>query len=110
MYIWRVVGHDTSEGVLCSGIGEDLAAVMRLSERYLAELGGFAGYVVEVAARMSVIDLDVVQVATGREWLALRDSHGGFHWAERHCPADPAGPGGAERGRSAPVRQRDTPR
>src|SRR5580704_13493449 len=27
MYLWEMVGHDTSEGSLCSGLGDDLAAI-----------------------------------------------------------------------------------
>ena len=67
MYMWDLLGHDTSEGPLCSGAGNELAAVMRLTEPLLVERLGFIVHVVEVVSRMSVFHLDAVHVPTGRE-------------------------------------------
>src|SRR5579859_5277300 len=54
MYLWDLVGHDTSEGSLCSGLGDDLAAVIRAAEPLLVKRVGFAVRIVEVVGRMSV--------------------------------------------------------
>jgi hypothetical protein len=89
MYLWQLVGHDSSEGTLCSGIGEDLALIMRLIEGDLTNARGFVGHIVQVVPRMSVFHLDVIHVATGREWLSLRDKDGWIYWEERYHPADP---------------------
>ena len=35
MYMWSLVGHDTSEGPVSDGIGSDLAAIMRVLEPLL---------------------------------------------------------------------------
>jgi len=89
MYLWDLVGHDTSEGSLCSGLGNDLAAIMRNGEPLLIKRIGFALRIVEVVPRMSVFHLGAVHVPTGREWLGRRDVHGGVYW-EAHCrPVDP---------------------
>ena len=89
MYLWDLVGHDTSEGSLCSGLGDDLAAITRIVEPLLVQRLGFAVRVVEVVPRMSVVHLDAVHVPTGREWIGRRDIHGGAHWETRYRPADP---------------------
>ena len=89
MYLWDLVGHDTSEGSLCSGLGDDLAAIARIVEPLLVQRVGFVVRVVEVVPRMSVFHLDAVHVPTGREWLGRRDIHGGAHWEARYRPADP---------------------
>jgi hypothetical protein len=91
MYMWQLVGHDTSEGALCSGIGDELAPIMRLIEEYLMKRTGFVGHVVEVVPRMSVFHLDAIHVATGREWLSFRDRNGGVYWEARYRPADDDG-------------------
>jgi hypothetical protein len=89
MYMWQLVGHSTSEGALCSGIGDDLAPIMRLIEDDLMKAKGFVGHIIEVVPRMSVFYLDAIHVATGREWRSFRDSGGGIYWEARYCPADP---------------------
>ena len=72
-----VVSNNTSEGSLCSGLGDDLAAIMRIVEPLLVKRVGFAVRIVEVVPRMSVLHLGAVHVPTGREWLGRRDVHGG---------------------------------
>jgi hypothetical protein len=88
MYLWDLVGHDTSEGSLRSGLGDDLAAIMRIVEPLLVKRVGFAVRVVEVVSRMSVFHLDAVHVPTGREWLGRRDIYGGVYWEARYRPVD----------------------
>jgi hypothetical protein len=89
MYLWDLVGHDTSEGSLCSGLGDDLAAIMRIVEPLLVKRVGFAARIVEVVPRVSVLHLGAVHVPTGREWLGRRDVHGGVYWEARYRPVDP---------------------
>lgn len=74
---------------MSSGIGSDLAAIMRIAEPLLVQRVGFAVRVIEVVPRMSVFHLGAVHVPTGREWLGRRDVHGGVSWQERCRPADP---------------------
>jgi hypothetical protein len=89
MYLWDLVGHDTSEGSLRSGLGDDLAAIMRIAEPLLVTRVGFAVRIVEVVPRMSVFHLDAIHVPTGREWLGRRDVHGGAYWDMKCRPVDP---------------------
>jgi hypothetical protein len=89
MYQWKLLGHDTSEGSLCSGMGGDLAQVMRATEALLTKPVGFVAQIVEVVPRMSVFNLSSVDVPTGHEWLGRRDIRGGVHWEARYRPADP---------------------
>jgi hypothetical protein len=89
MYLWDLVGHDTSEGSLCSGLGDDLAALMRIVEPLLVKRVGFAVRVVEAVPRLSVFHLGAVHVPTGREWLGRRDIHGGVYWEACCRPVDP---------------------
>ena len=89
MYLWDLVGHDTSEGSLSSGLGDDLAEVRRIAEPLLVKRVGFAVRIIEVVPRMSVFHLGEVHVPTGREWLGRRDIYGGAHWEARYRPADP---------------------
>ena len=89
MYLWDLVGHDTSEGPLCSGLGDDLAAITRAVEPLLVQRAGFAARIVEVVPRMSVFHLGAVHVPTGREWLGRRDIHGGAYWEAFCRSADP---------------------
>ncbi len=98
MYLWDLVGHDTSEGSLCSGLGDDLAAIMRIAEPLLVERVGFAVRIVEVVPRMSVFHLGEVHVPTGREWLGRRDIHGGAYWEAFCRSADPGVVYSLERG------------
>ena len=98
MYLWDLVGHDTSEGSLCSGLGDDLAAIARIVEPLLVQRVGFVVRVVEVVPRMSVFHLDAVHVPTGREWLGRRDIHGGAHWEAFCRSADPGVVYSLERG------------
>src|SRR3984885_13113861 len=42
MYLWKLVGHDTSQESAFSGIGRDLAPVMRAADLLLKEELGFA--------------------------------------------------------------------
>ena len=88
MYLWDMVGHDTSEGSLCSGLGDDLAAIMRVAEPLLVKRVGFAVRIVEVVPRMSVLHLEAVHVPTGREWLGRRDIHGEAYWEMRYRSVD----------------------
>jgi hypothetical protein len=88
VYLWDLVGHDTSEGSLRSGLGDDLAAIMRAVEPLLVKRAGFAARVVEVVPRLSVSHLGAVYVPTGREWLGRRDIHGGVCWETRRRPVD----------------------
>lgn len=92
MYLWDLLGQDTSAGPLCSGLGDDLAAITRAVEPLLADRAGSAARIVEVVPHLSVLHLDAVHVPTGREWLGRRDVHGGARWEARHRPAGP-GPG-----------------
>jgi hypothetical protein len=80
MYTWQVVGHDPAEGPLCTGIGGELAPIMRLIEDYLARDAGFVGYIAEAVQRLSVGQLEPVHVPTGREWVGRRDRSGGCLW------------------------------
>ena len=89
MYLWDLVGHDTSEGSLRSGLADDLAAIMRSVEPLLVRRVGFTVRIVEVVSRMSVFHLDAVHVPTGREWLGRRDIYGGVFWETRYRPVDP---------------------
>ncbi|HEX3514514.1 MAG TPA: hypothetical protein VHT26_11000 [Trebonia sp.] len=89
MYMWDLLGHDISEGPRCSGVGNDLAAIMRTTEPLLVRRVGFIVRVVEVVSRMSVSHLDVIHVPTGRDWLGRRDIHGGVRWEARYRPVDP---------------------
>jgi len=72
-----------------SGLGDDLAAIMRIVEPLLVKRVGFAARIVEVVSRMSVFHLDAVHVPTGREWLGRRDIYGGVFWEARYRPVDP---------------------
>jgi hypothetical protein len=98
MYLWDLVGHDTSEGSLCSGLGDDLAEITRIAEPLLVERVGFAVRIVEVVPRMSVFHLGEVHVPTGREWLGRRDIHGGAYWEAFSRSADPGVVYSLERG------------
>jgi hypothetical protein len=89
MYLWKLFGHDTAEGALCSGVAGDLAESMRAAESLLLRPAGFVAQVTEVVPRMSVFHLDSVHVPTGRQWHGRRDTHGGVHWTARHDPVDP---------------------
>ena len=89
MYLWELVGHDTAEGILVSGIDGDLAAVMRSGEALLVQQRGFVVRVVEVVPRMSVFHLDLIYVPTGRRWLGRRTRSGGVHWDHTFRPVDP---------------------
>lgn len=89
MYVWRLVGHDTSGCSQRSGIGDDLGPIMRMIEAALAEPAVFIGHVAEVVPRLSVSHLGAVHVPTGREWLGRRNRSGGVHWASRYRPVDP---------------------
>jgi hypothetical protein len=89
MYLWDLVGHGTSEGSLCSGLGDDLAAIMRGVEPLLVKRVGFAVRIVDVVPRLSVFHLGAVHVPTGREWLGRRDIHGGVYWEARCRSVDP---------------------
>ena len=84
MYLWDLVGQDTSAGSVYSGLGDDLAAITRAVEPLLVRRVGFAARVVEVVPRLSVFHLGAVHVPTGREWLGRRDIHGGAYW-EAFC-------------------------
>jgi hypothetical protein len=89
MYLWELVGHDTSEGTLLSGIDDDLAAVTRDGEALLDQQRGFVVRVVEVVPRLSVLHLDVIYVPTGRQWIGRRNLTGGAHWKHTVRPVDP---------------------
>jgi hypothetical protein len=89
MYTWDLLGHDTSEGPVCSGVGDNLAAIMRIAEPLLIKRVGFVVRVVEVVSRLSVFHLDMIDVPTGRDWLGRRDIHGGVYWEAHYRPADP---------------------
>jgi hypothetical protein len=89
MYQWKLLGHDTSEGLLCSGMGGDLGEIMRATEALLTKPAGFVAHIAEVVPRMSVLYLSSVHVPTGREWLGRRDTRGGVCWQARYRPADP---------------------
>jgi hypothetical protein len=88
MYLWDLVGHDSAEGVIRSGIDDDLAAIMRATEPLLRERRGFLVRIVEVACRLSVLDLDAIYVPTGREWSGRRTVTSGVHWQYALRPAD----------------------
>jgi hypothetical protein len=90
VYLWDLVGHDTSEGSLCSGLGDDLAAIMRIVEPLLVKRVGFAVRIVEAEPRLSVLHLGAIHVPTGREWLGRRDIHGGAYWEASCRPVDPS--------------------
>lgn len=96
MYTWKLLGHDPAQGLLRSGVGSDLAPIMRTIEAELTKPLGFLGYVAEVVPRLSVLHLNAVHVPTGREWLGRRDSHGGVHWEARYRPAGADGDEGSD--------------
>jgi len=73
---------------VCSGLGDDLAAITRTIEPLLVQRVGFAARIVEVVPRLLVFHLDAVHVPTGREWLGRRDRHGGAYWEARRRPVD----------------------
>jgi hypothetical protein len=89
MYLWDLVGYDTSEGAILSGIDDDLASVMRAGERLLGQDRGFVVRIVEVVSRLSVSHLDAIYVPTGRSWLGRRTTSGGVHWDHSFHPVDP---------------------
>lgn len=89
MYLWTLVGHDTAEGSVLSGMGQTLAGAMRATEPALTERRAFACRIIEVVARMSVFHLEVIHVPTGRQWSGRRASGGGVHWDARLVPVDP---------------------
>src|ERR1700758_1146357 len=89
MFLWDLVGHDTAEGSVSSGLGDDLAAIMRIVEPLLVKRVGFAARIVEVVSRMSVFHLDAIHVPPGREGLGRRDVHGGVFWEARYRSVDP---------------------
>ena len=101
MYRWDVVGHDTSQGPLCSGLGDDLAAITRAVEPLLLQRAGFAARIVEVVPRISVFHLGAVHVPTGREWLGRRDGRGAARWEARFRPVGPGSARGLGGGRGA---------
>src|ERR1700739_4015996 len=90
MYLWKLFAHDTSEGSLCSGMGDDLAQCMRAAETLLLRPAGFVAQITEVVPRMSVFHLGAVHVPTGREWQGRRDTHGGGRRTARSHPRGPA--------------------
>jgi hypothetical protein len=89
MYLWDLVGHDSAEGVIRSGVDDDVAAIMRAAEPLLRERVGFLVRIVEVVCRLSVADLDAIYVPTGREWSGRRTLPGGVRWQYALRPADP---------------------
>jgi hypothetical protein len=89
MYLWKLVGHDTSQESAFSGIGRDLGPIMRAAELLLKEQLGFACLIVEAVPRMSVFHLEPVQVPTGREWLGRRNTGDGVYWEQKYRPVDP---------------------
>jgi hypothetical protein len=90
LYMWTLIGHDTSEPEIFSGMNGDLSALMRTIEPLLLQGRGFVARVAEVVPRMSVSHLGEVHVPTGREWLARRNDRGGVHWQQRCHPIDPS--------------------
>lgn len=89
VYLWDLVGQDASRGSLCSGLGDDLAAIMRIVEPLLAKNAGCSARVVEVVPRLSVLHLGAVHVPTGREWLGRRDIRDAVHWETHLRVIDP---------------------
>jgi hypothetical protein len=89
MYLWELVGHDTAEGILVSGMDGDLAVVMRAGEALLVQPRGFVVHVVEAVPSLSVVHLDAIYVPTGRRWLGRRTLSGGVHWEHTFRPVDP---------------------
>jgi hypothetical protein len=89
MYLWELVGHDTAEGVLVSGIDGDLAGAMRAGGGLLRQPRGFVVRITEVVPRLSVLHLDEVFVPTGRWWHGRRTTSGGVHWDHAYRPVDP---------------------
>ncbi|HEY0936075.1 MAG TPA: hypothetical protein VGD91_20345 [Trebonia sp.] len=89
MYLWELVGYDTAEGSLLSGIDDDLAAAMRACALLLGEQRAFVVRIAEVVARLAVFHQDEIYVPTGREWLGRRTTSGGVHWAHTFRSADP---------------------
>jgi hypothetical protein len=90
MYLWEVVGHDTAEGILVSGIDGDLAAAMAAAGGVLTQPRGFVARIAEVVPRLSVLHLDEIFVPTGSWWLGRRTRSGGVHWVQAGRPVDPA--------------------
>lgn len=90
MYLWELVGHDTAEGVLVSGIDGDLAAAMRAAGGLLTQPRGFVVRIAEVVPRLSVLHLDEVFVPTGRWWHGRRTTSGGVRWNRADRPVDAA--------------------
>jgi hypothetical protein len=89
MYLWTLVGHNTAEGTVGSGIGGDLSNVMRTLDPMLLSHRAFIGRIVEVVRRLSVVGLQDIYVPTGREWAGRRDNRGGVHWTQTLRPVDP---------------------
>jgi hypothetical protein len=89
MYLWTLIGHDTPESEVLSGVSPGLAEVLRTAEPPLRDGRGNACRVLEVVPRLSVFDLGEIHVPTGREWHGRLDSAGGIYWAARYRGADP---------------------
>jgi hypothetical protein len=89
MYLWELIGHDTAEGVIVSGIDGDLAAAMRAGAGLLTQPRGFVVRIAEVVPRMSVLHLDEIYVPTGRCWLGRRTRTAGVHWDHTFHSVDP---------------------
>ena len=97
MYLWKLVGNTASPDRMGSGVGDDLALIMRRIEDDLLDESAFVARVYEVVFRVSVSDLGEVHVPTGREWHGRRDNAGGVHWEQRFRSAEP----GTARSRAA---------
>jgi hypothetical protein len=89
MYLWTLVGHDTAEGTLGTGIGSALPTIVGTLDTMLLSQCAFVARVIEVVPRLSVAGLQEIYVPTGREWSGRRDNRGGVHWTHTIRTVDP---------------------
>jgi hypothetical protein len=90
MYLWTLLGTDLSAGPASSGITDDVASAMRLSEPEVANGNAFLCVIEEVTPRISVGGLETVYQSTGRHWIGRRTKVRDVFWEAKRRTVDPA--------------------
>jgi hypothetical protein len=90
MYLWSLLGTDLSAGPASSGITDDVASAMRLTEPEVASGNAFLCIIEEVTPRISVGGLETIYQATGRHWIGRRTRKPGVFWEAKQRTADPS--------------------